>query len=75
MDKLLKKIETLGLKAVILEKGKIAGPRPRGEGIGHYPLLDDILGEDFIQTVSQGHMSLYSDNKAPVEVKAAHTAV
>jgi len=39
-----------GLKAVILEKGKTAGPRPRGEGIGHYPLLDDILGDDFIQT-------------------------
>ena len=40
-----------GFKAVVLEKSNVAGPKPRGEGISIYPLLDEILGKDFLQSI------------------------
>ena len=36
-----------GFKAVILEKGKTAGPRPRGEGFRENPFLRNLLGDIF----------------------------
>ena len=39
-----------GLNAVVIEKGKTAGPRPRGEGVNRYPLLDSLLGDDYFET-------------------------
>lgn len=41
----------LGLNPIILEKGKIAGSKPRGEGMGHYPIVDEILGKDFLPSI------------------------
>jgi len=41
----------LGLKALIIEKGEIAGPRPRGEGMGHYPIVDEILGKGYLPSI------------------------
>jgi flavin-dependent dehydrogenase len=41
----------LGLKVLIIEKGEIAGPRPRGEGMGHYPIVDEILGKGFLPSI------------------------
>jgi len=38
-----------GYKAVILEKGEIVGPKPRGEGLKKDPLIDEILGKDFLE--------------------------
>ncbi len=38
-----------GLKAVVLEKGETAGPRPRGEGIRYFPLLGELLGKDYFE--------------------------
>ncbi|MCP4761100.1 MAG: NAD(P)/FAD-dependent oxidoreductase [archaeon] len=35
-----------GLKVIVLEKGEIAGPRPRGEGMRFFPILDELLGEE-----------------------------
>jgi len=40
-----------GFKAVILEKGELAGPKPRGEGMGHYPIVDIILGKNFLPSI------------------------
>jgi digeranylgeranylglycerophospholipid reductase len=37
----------LGHKVIIIEKGKIAGPRPRGEGFRENTFLRDLLGNDF----------------------------
>ncbi len=39
-----------GMKALILEKGAVAGPLPRGEGVNRYPLLEELLGTDFWET-------------------------
>ncbi|MCP4751565.1 MAG: NAD(P)/FAD-dependent oxidoreductase [Proteobacteria bacterium] len=39
-----------GLKVVVLEKGKVAGPRPRGEGVRRQPILEDMLGKNFFET-------------------------
>ena len=36
-----------GLKAIVLEKGKIAGPRSRGESFRENPFLRDLLGDHF----------------------------
>ncbi|MFZ5573536.1 MAG: NAD(P)/FAD-dependent oxidoreductase [Thermodesulfobacteriota bacterium] len=36
-----------GMKALVLEKGAMAGPLPRGEGVNRHPLLDEYLGADF----------------------------
>ena len=41
-----------GFKTIILEKGEIAGPKPRGEGMRYYPLIDQILGNQFLQSIS-----------------------
>ncbi|GAH53919.1 unnamed protein product, partial [marine sediment metagenome] len=40
-----------GFKAVIIEKGELAGPKPRGEGMGHYPIVDTILGKNFLPSI------------------------
>ncbi|MHA1472590.1 MAG: NAD(P)/FAD-dependent oxidoreductase, partial [Promethearchaeota archaeon] len=40
-----------GRSVVILEKGKIAGPKPRGEGMGYYPVVDEILGDNFLPSI------------------------
>lgn len=40
-----------GYSAIILEKGKIAGPKPRGEGMGHMPIVDEILGKDYLPSI------------------------
>jgi len=38
-------------KVVVIEKGEQAGPKPRGEGMGHYSIVDDILGKDFLSSI------------------------
>jgi len=40
-----------GYTAIVLEKGELAGPKPRGEGMGHYPIVDDILGKDYLPSI------------------------
>jgi flavin-dependent dehydrogenase len=40
-----------GLKVVILEKGEKAGPKPRGEGMGYYSIVDEILGDKFLPSI------------------------
>ncbi len=40
-----------GLTAIILEKGEEAGPKPRGEGMGHFPIVDAILGKGFLPSI------------------------
>ncbi|NVM37099.1 MAG: NAD(P)/FAD-dependent oxidoreductase [Candidatus Lokiarchaeota archaeon] len=41
----------LGFTSIILEKGKHAGPKPRGESIAHMPIVDAILGEGFLPSI------------------------
>lgn len=40
-----------GLSAIILEKGEKAGPKPRGEGMAHAQVVDDILGKDYLPSI------------------------
>lgn len=40
-----------GLSAIILEKGEKAGPKPRGEGMAHVQVVDDILGKDYLPSI------------------------
>jgi len=40
-----------GFKVVVIEKGDQAGPKPRGEGMGYYSIVDDILGKDFLPSI------------------------
>ena len=40
-----------GFKVVVIEKGDQAGPKPRGEGMGHYSIIDDILDKDFLPSI------------------------
>jgi flavin-dependent dehydrogenase len=40
-----------GFKVVVIEKGEQAGPKPRGEGMGYYSIVDDILGKDFLSSI------------------------
>ncbi|MBA7637861.1 hypothetical protein ES703_45510 [subsurface metagenome] len=40
-----------GFSAIILEKGEIAGPKPRGEGMAHGKIVDDILGKDYLPSI------------------------
>ena len=40
-----------GWNVIILEKGNKAGPKPRGEGMGHYPIVDEILGEGYLSLI------------------------
>ncbi|MGQ4875237.1 MAG: FAD-dependent monooxygenase [Promethearchaeia archaeon] len=42
----------LGFNVIVLEKGNKPGPLPRGETIHHYPILDEILGKGFIESIS-----------------------
>jgi len=40
-----------GFSAIILEKGDKAGPKTRGEGMGHFPVVDEILGVDYLPSI------------------------
>jgi flavin-dependent dehydrogenase len=40
-----------GLKVIVLEKGEQAGPLPRGEGMGYYSIVDEILGDNFLPSI------------------------
>ncbi len=40
-----------GLSAIILEKGEKAGPKPRGEGMTHVKIVDDILGKGYLPSI------------------------
>jgi flavin-dependent dehydrogenase len=42
-----------GHSVVVLEKGAMAGPKPRGESMAYYPLLDEILGEGYLQSIAE----------------------
>ena len=42
-----------GYSVLVLEKGSIAGPKPRGESMAYYPLLDEILGEGYLQAIAE----------------------
>lgn len=41
-----------GFNVIVLEKGSIAGPNPRGEGIEHFPLIDELFGDRFLPLIS-----------------------
>jgi flavin-dependent dehydrogenase len=41
-----------GYNAIILEKGSIPSPRPRGETVVNFPLMDEILGEGFLPSIA-----------------------
>ena len=40
-----------GNSVMILERGEIAGPKPRGEGMGYFPVVDEILGDNFLPSI------------------------
>ena len=40
-----------GHSVIILERGNIAGPKPRGEGMGYFPVVDEILGDKFLPSI------------------------
>jgi len=40
-----------GFSVLIIEKGDRAGPKPRGEGMAHMPIVDSILGEGFLPSI------------------------
>lgn len=40
-----------GHSVMILERGNIAGPKPRGEGMGYFPVVDEILGDNFLPSI------------------------
>ena len=40
-----------GHSAIILEKGERAGPKPRGEGMAHAKVVDEILGKDYLPSI------------------------
>jgi flavin-dependent dehydrogenase len=42
--------EKAGFKAIVLEKGKVAGPQTRGESFRGSPFLKDLLGNGFFTT-------------------------
>lgn len=42
-----------GLTSIILEKGNTTGPKPRGETIHYHELLDDVLGDGYIESISK----------------------
>ena len=41
-----------GFSALLLEKGDRLGPFPRGEGVSHHPLFDQLLGKGFLEECS-----------------------
>ncbi|MHA1149049.1 MAG: NAD(P)/FAD-dependent oxidoreductase [Promethearchaeota archaeon] len=63
---------------IILEKGSCSGPKPRGETIHHYPLLDEVLGKDFIKSISKHETAnrLFHSpkNKFQTLIKASSTS-
>lgn len=40
-----------GFTTLVIEKGDKAGPKPRGEGMGYFPVVDEILGESFLPSI------------------------
>ena len=40
-----------GYTVLVLEKGEKAGPKPRGEGMGYYAIVDEILGDKFLPSI------------------------
>jgi flavin-dependent dehydrogenase len=40
-----------GHNTIILERGSTAGPKPRGEGMAHMPIVDEILGNNFLPSI------------------------
>ncbi len=38
-----------GFSALLLEQGDRLGPFPRGEGVSHHPLFDQLLGKGFLE--------------------------
>jgi len=40
-----------GYSTIILEKGEKAGPKPRGEGMAHGKIVDDILGKNYLPSI------------------------
>ncbi len=40
-----------GHSVIIIEKGNKAGPKPRGEGMGYFPIVDTILGQGFLPSI------------------------
>ena len=40
-----------GFTTLVIEKGDKAGPKPRGEGMGYFPVVDEILGENFLPSI------------------------
>lgn len=40
-----------GWNPLILEKGETAGPKPRGEGMAHKPIVDEILGHNYLPSI------------------------
>jgi len=54
-----------GHSVIILEKGDKAGPKPRGEGMGYFPVVDEILGDKFLPSIgikSNGERVWHSPN-------------
>ncbi len=41
----------LGLTSIILERGGLAGPKPRGEGMANMPIVDEILGNGYLPSI------------------------
>ena len=41
-----------GCSVVIIEKGPIAGPEPRGESMPHHELFDKIMRPGFLEDIS-----------------------
>ena len=39
----------LGASCIVVEKGDKPGPEPRGESIVQYPLMDELLGKDWLK--------------------------
>ncbi len=55
----------LGLTSIILEKGGLAGPKPRGESMTHMAIVDEILGDGYLPSIgfkSNGGMVWHSPN-------------
>ncbi|MFX1287756.1 MAG: NAD(P)/FAD-dependent oxidoreductase [Promethearchaeota archaeon] len=40
-----------GFTVIVLEKGEQAGPKPRGEGMGYYSIVDEILGKNYLPSI------------------------
>ncbi|MHA1439983.1 MAG: FAD-dependent monooxygenase [Promethearchaeota archaeon] len=47
-----------GCNVIVLEKGIQVGPKPRGETLHNYSLIDEILGEGFLKSISKHNTPL-----------------